>query len=42
MNLTPPEDWQVRRTEALIGIAHPDFQAELLAAARQRCYVFPW
>jgi acyl-CoA hydrolase len=30
-----------QRTEALIGIAHPDFRSELLAAARQRCYVFP-
>jgi acyl-CoA hydrolase len=30
-----------QRTEALIGIAHPDFRAELLAAAKQRCYVFP-
>lgn len=30
-----------QRTEALVGIAHQDFRAELLAAARQRCYVFP-
>jgi acyl-CoA hydrolase len=30
-----------QRTEALIGIAHPDFRGELLAAARQRHYVFP-
>lgn len=30
-----------QRTEALTGIAHPDFRAGLLAAARQRCYVFP-
>ncbi len=30
-----------QRTEALIGIAHPDFRAELLAAAKERCYVFP-
>ena len=30
-----------QRTEALIGIAHPDFRAELLAAAKKRCYVFP-
>ena len=30
-----------QRAEALIGIAHPDFRAELLAAARQRHYVFP-
>jgi acyl-CoA hydrolase len=30
-----------QRTEALIDIAHPDFRAELLAAAKQRCYVFP-
>jgi acyl-CoA hydrolase len=30
-----------QRVEALIGIAHPDFRAGLLAAARQRCYVFP-
>jgi acyl-CoA hydrolase len=30
-----------QRTEALIGIAHPDFRAELLAAARQRHYIFP-
>lgn len=30
-----------QRTEALIGIAHPDFRADLLAEARQRCYVFP-
>jgi acyl-CoA hydrolase len=29
------------RTEALIGIAHHSFRAELLAAARKRCYVFP-
>jgi len=30
-----------QRTEALIGIAHPDFRSELLAAARERCYMFP-
>jgi acyl-CoA hydrolase len=30
-----------QRAEALIGIAHPDFRAGLLAAARQRRYVFP-
>lgn len=30
-----------QRAESLIGIAHPDFRAELLAAARQRRYVFP-
>lgn len=30
-----------QRTEALTGIAHPDFRAGLLAAARKRCYVFP-
>ncbi|HKI01110.1 MAG TPA: acetyl-CoA hydrolase/transferase C-terminal domain-containing protein, partial [Thermoanaerobaculia bacterium] len=30
-----------QRAEALTGIAHPDFRAGLLAAARQRCYVFP-
>jgi acyl-CoA hydrolase len=30
-----------QRAEALIGIAHPDFRTGLLAAARQRCYVFP-
>jgi acyl-CoA hydrolase len=30
-----------QRTEALVGIAHPDFRAELLCAAKQRCYVFP-
>lgn len=30
-----------QRVEALIGIAHPDFRGELLAAARNRCYVFP-
>ena len=30
-----------QRTEALIGIAHPDFRSELLAAARHRCYLFP-
>jgi acyl-CoA hydrolase len=29
------------RVEALVGIAHADFRAELLAAARKRCYVFP-
>lgn len=29
-----------QRAEALIGIAHPDFRGELLAAARQRRYVF--
>lgn len=29
------------RTMALIAIAHPDFRAELLAAAKQRRYVFP-
>ena len=29
------------RAHALIGIAHPDFRGELLAAAKQRCYVFP-
>jgi len=30
-----------QRTEALIGIAHPAFRSELLAAARHRCYLFP-
>lgn len=30
-----------QRAQALIGIAHPDFRAELLAAARARHYVFP-
>lgn len=30
-----------QRTEALIGIAHPGFRAELLTAARQRRYLFP-
>jgi acyl-CoA hydrolase len=30
-----------QRAEALTGIAHPDFRAGLLAAARQRCYCFP-
>lgn len=30
-----------QRVEALAGIAHPDFRAGLLAAARQRCYIFP-
>ena len=30
-----------QRTEALIAIAHPDFRADLFAAAKQRCYVFP-
>ena len=29
-----------QRTMALIEIAHPDFRAELLAAAKHRCYVF--
>lgn len=29
-----------QRTESLIGIAHPDFRAELTAAARERRYVF--
>ena len=30
-----------QRVEALVGIAHPDFRAELLNAAKQRCYVVP-
>ncbi|HSF43615.1 MAG TPA: acetyl-CoA hydrolase/transferase C-terminal domain-containing protein [Thermoanaerobaculia bacterium] len=30
-----------QRVEALAGIAHPDFRAELLASARKRCYIFP-
>ena len=30
-----------QRTMALIGIAHPDFRGELLAAARQRRFIFP-
>ncbi len=30
-----------QRTMALIEIAHPDFRTELLAAAKQRRYVFP-
>lgn len=30
-----------QRAEALIGIAHPDFRAGLMAAAKKRCYVFP-
>jgi acyl-CoA hydrolase len=29
-----------QRTEALIGIAHPDFRGELLASAKARKYVF--
>ena len=29
-----------QRTEALIGIAHPDFRGELLASAKSRKYVF--
>lgn len=28
------------RTEALIGIAHPDFRAELWSGAKARHYVF--
>jgi acyl-CoA hydrolase len=30
-----------QRAHALIGIAHPDFRTELLAAARRRCFVLP-
>ena len=30
-----------QRTMALIGIAHPDFRGELLAAAKARKYIFP-
>jgi acyl-CoA hydrolase len=30
-----------QRAEALIGIAHPDFRSELLAAAKKRCYICP-
>ena len=30
-----------QRAEALIGIAHPDFRAELLAAARAAVLLFP-
>jgi acyl-CoA hydrolase len=30
-----------QRAHALIGIAHPDFRGELLAAAKRRCFVFP-
>ena len=30
-----------QRAHALIGIAHPDFRAELLAAARRRCFIVP-
>jgi acyl-CoA hydrolase len=30
-----------QRAEALIGIAHPDFRAELMAGAKRRCYVLP-
>jgi acyl-CoA hydrolase len=30
-----------QRAQALLGIAHPDFRSELLAAAKRRCYVFP-
>lgn len=30
-----------QRAHALIGIAHPDFRGELLAAAKCRCFVFP-
>jgi acyl-CoA hydrolase len=30
-----------QRTMALIGIAHPDFRGELLAAARHRRFIFP-
>lgn len=30
-----------QRAHALIGIAHPDFRGELLASAKQRCYLFP-
>lgn len=30
-----------QRAHALIGIAHPDFRGELLAAARRRCFILP-
>lgn len=30
-----------QRAHALIGIAHPDFRGELLAAAKRRCFLFP-
>ncbi len=30
-----------QRAHALIGIAHPDFRSELLAAARRRCFIVP-
>jgi acyl-CoA hydrolase len=30
-----------QRVEALVGIAHPNFRAELLEAAKKRCYVRP-
>jgi acyl-CoA hydrolase len=30
-----------QRAEALIGIAHPDFRAELAAGASKRCYIVP-
>ena len=30
-----------QRAQALSGIAHPDFRGELLAAAKNRCFVFP-
>jgi acyl-CoA hydrolase len=30
-----------QRAHALIGIAHPDFRGELLAAARRRCFIVP-
>jgi acyl-CoA hydrolase len=30
-----------QRTEALIGIAHPDFRGDLLSCAKARKYVFP-
>jgi acyl-CoA hydrolase len=30
-----------QRVEALVGIAHPNFRAELLAEAKERCYVVP-
>ena len=30
-----------QRVDALVGIAHPDFRAELRNEAKKRCYVFP-
>jgi hypothetical protein len=38
---TPEQAVRLIPPRKRIAIAHPDFRADLFAAAKKRCYVFP-